>query len=104
MTQLFGENVIKKQHFAPLGKDWRPFFEFRTLLRVATTSPRTAALIYSSYLGSSFENVQRESEFPTPYEFVEYLLDEIPLMGDVKNVNRHFAAQYTQYYFHTQFS
>ena len=64
-------------------------------------------------LGNSLENVQRESandvmrresEFPTPYEFVEYLLDEIPSMGDVKNVNRHFAAQYTQYYFHTQFS
>lgn len=34
--------------------------------------------------------------FPTVYEFAQYLLDEIPQMGDVLNVNRHFAAQYTQ--------
>ena len=34
--------------------------------------------------------------FPTPREFMEYLIDEIPVMGDVLNYNRHFAAQYTQ--------
>jgi hypothetical protein len=27
---------------------------------------------------------------------MEYFFDEIPMMGDVKNVNRHFAAQYSQ--------
>ena len=34
--------------------------------------------------------------FPTPSEFAQYFIDEIPKMGDVLNVNRHFAAQYTQ--------
>lgn len=34
--------------------------------------------------------------YPTPREFMEYFFDEIPAMGDVKNVNRHFAAQSTQ--------
>ena len=34
--------------------------------------------------------------FPTPYEFAQYLIDEMPKMGDVLNVNRHFAAQFTQ--------
>ena len=34
--------------------------------------------------------------YPTEVEFIKYLLDELPLMGDVLNVNRHFAAQYTQ--------
>ena len=34
--------------------------------------------------------------FPTPHEFAEYFIDEIPKMGDVLNVNRHFAAQFTQ--------
>ena len=34
--------------------------------------------------------------FPTPYEFAQYFVDEIPKMGDVLNVNRHFAAQFTQ--------
>ena len=34
--------------------------------------------------------------FPTPYEFTQYLIDEMPKMGDVLNVNRHFAAQFTQ--------
>ena len=34
--------------------------------------------------------------FPTPQEFAEYFVDEIPKMGDVLNPNRHYAAQYTQ--------
>jgi hypothetical protein len=34
--------------------------------------------------------------FPTPSEFAQYFINEIPKMGDVLNVNRHFAAQYTQ--------
>ena len=34
--------------------------------------------------------------FPTPREFAEYFVDEIPKMGDVLNYNRHYAAQYTQ--------
>ena len=34
--------------------------------------------------------------FPSPKEFSEYFVDEIPKMGDVLNPNRHFAAQYTQ--------
>ena len=34
--------------------------------------------------------------FPTPYEFSLYFLNEMPLMGDVLNINRHFAAQFTQ--------
>jgi hypothetical protein len=37
-----------------------------------------------------------EVTFPTPFEFVQYLIDEIPSMGAVTNVNRHFAAQFTQ--------
>ena len=39
---------------------------------------------------------EEELPFPTPYEFAMYFIDEIPEMGDVRNVNRHFAAQFTQ--------